>query len=114
MRTAEYEADEFSARSGYGNALQSALDSIGYKVRSKVSSLIRIRDILQKVSVEFNDIIDEFYPISLHPSIVKRKRAITNIMKEDIIFFQFDKIKTLFKVADNILSKILKYIFPIK
>jgi len=118
-RAAEYEADRFAKKLGYGIELKSALDKLSIVVRKKVSFLIKMTDVIQRIFVKIHNFVDKFLPTTLYPSIKKRKAALSDwILIEDDIKKSLNqsknKVRPLFRIIDGILSKILKYIFPIK
>ncbi len=126
-RSAEYKADAFVKRMGYGNELIEGFKRMGYSKRSNVSVLVQLEDMIRVISMKVIDIVDIFLPIFGHPSMRKRIMA----LKENNIIFpnQYDIIeegllpdinkaliyplKKLLKPIDDLASKNVKTLFPL-
>ena len=114
-RSAEWKADEFAKKAGYGKELAESLRRMGYTVRSNSNIYVKIQDYMRAYWFKIHNVVDKFLPVTIHPSMRKRTAALSEseiinegIIKDGAMF----ALRTLLSPLDKFISKNVKQLFP--
>jgi Zn-dependent protease with chaperone function len=107
-RAGEWKADAFAKKAGYGQVLANALDDIGYNVREDADIFIQLLDHMRVIMIRIIDAIDEYLPISTHPSVRRRTAILREETDPNLIDYEYLNEVEFSSIVDFILKHLSK------